>query len=80
MPAHNVLASRMIVDQLTPLLPKDNKEVNMQVKHLQAMLDAHAMVDPVLDHGDRGRIKTLTIDRAHAGTRPTTLLISCMQV
>jgi hypothetical protein len=27
-PAHNTLASRMIVDQLTPLLPKDSKEVN----------------------------------------------------
>jgi hypothetical protein len=26
--AHNTLASRMIIDQLTPLLPKDSEEVN----------------------------------------------------
>jgi hypothetical protein len=33
-PTHNTLASRMIVDQLTPLLPKDSGEVNAQVKCL----------------------------------------------
>jgi hypothetical protein len=32
MPAHNALASRMLIDQLTPHLPKDNEEVHMQVK------------------------------------------------
>jgi hypothetical protein len=40
MPAHNTLASRMLDDQITPHLPKDNEEVNAQVKRLQAMLDA----------------------------------------
>jgi hypothetical protein len=54
-PAHNTLASRMIIDQLTHLLPKDSEEVNEQVKHLQAMLDATTMVDMALDHGDRGQ-------------------------
>jgi hypothetical protein len=43
----------MIIEQLTPLLPKDSEEVNMQVKHLQAMLDVATMVDLTLDHGDR---------------------------
>jgi hypothetical protein len=33
-------------------VPKDIKEVNALVKHLQAMLDAATMVDPTLDHGD----------------------------
>jgi hypothetical protein len=43
----------MIIDQLTPLLPKDNVEVNAQVKRLQAMLDVATMVDPTLDRVDR---------------------------
>jgi hypothetical protein len=51
---HNTLASRVINDQLTPLLPKDSEEVNVQVKLLQAMLDAATMVDPTLDCRDRG--------------------------
>jgi hypothetical protein len=56
-PAHNALASRMVIDQLTPHLPKDNKEVNMHVKHLQAMLDTAIMVDPVhnQDDGNQGQ-------------------------
>jgi hypothetical protein len=41
-------------EQLTPLLPTDSEEVNVQVKHLQAMLDAAIMVDPTRDRGDRG--------------------------
>jgi hypothetical protein len=47
-PAHNALASRMLIDQLTPYLPKDNEEVNAHVKCLQAMLDAATVVDPIL--------------------------------
>jgi hypothetical protein len=43
----------MIIDQLTPLLPKDSKEVNAQVKCLKAMLDTATMVDSALDLGDR---------------------------
>jgi hypothetical protein len=39
----------MLIDQLTLHLPKDNEEVNAHVKHLQVMLDAATMVDPVLD-------------------------------
>jgi hypothetical protein len=31
-PAHSAFDSRMLIDQLTPHLPKDNKEVNAQVK------------------------------------------------
>jgi hypothetical protein len=36
----------------TTHLPKDNKEVNAHVKHLQAMLDVATMVDPTHDHDD----------------------------
>jgi hypothetical protein len=50
-PAHNALASRMLIDQLTPHLPKDDEEVNVHVKRLQAMLDAATMVDPVPERG-----------------------------
>jgi hypothetical protein len=35
-----------------PHLPKDNEEVNVHVKCLQAMLDAAIMVDPDNDHDD----------------------------
>jgi hypothetical protein len=49
MPTHNALASRMLIDQLTPHLPKDNEEVNAHVKHLQ---DVAIVVDPVLDRDD----------------------------
>jgi hypothetical protein len=52
-PAHNALASRVIIDQLTPLLPKDSKEINAQVKLLHAMLDAATMTD--LTHHRRDR-------------------------
>jgi hypothetical protein len=45
----------MLIDQLTPHLPKDNEEVNTQVKHLQSMLDAAIMVDPVLERGGDAR-------------------------
>jgi hypothetical protein len=31
-PAHSAFDSRMLIDQLTPHLPKENKEVNAQVK------------------------------------------------
>jgi hypothetical protein len=50
------MASRMLIDQITPHLPKDNEEVNVHVKHLQAMLDAAMVADPVHDKedGDRG--------------------------
>jgi hypothetical protein len=42
----------MLIDQLTPHLPMDNKEVNAHVKHLQAMLDAATVVDPTLNRDD----------------------------
>jgi hypothetical protein len=42
----------MLIDQLTPHLPKDNEEVNAHVKRFQAMLDAAAVVDPALVHDD----------------------------
>jgi hypothetical protein len=40
----------MLIDQHIPHLPKDDKEVNTHVKHLQAMLDAAIKVDLSLDH------------------------------
>jgi hypothetical protein len=45
----NALASRMLIDQITPHLPKDNEEVNAHVKRLQAMLDAAIVADPIHD-------------------------------
>jgi hypothetical protein len=33
-PAHNALASQVIINQLMPLLPKDSEEVNLQVYQL----------------------------------------------
>jgi hypothetical protein len=48
-PTHNALASRMLIDQITPHLPKDNEEVNAHVKRLQAMLDAAIVADPIHD-------------------------------
>jgi hypothetical protein len=42
----------MVVDQLTPHLPKDNEEVNTHVKHHQTMLDAAIVVDPALQRED----------------------------
>jgi hypothetical protein len=38
-----------------PHLPKDNKEVNANVKHLQVMLDVATVVDPALDRDDKAR-------------------------
>jgi hypothetical protein len=55
MPTHNALPTRVIVDQFTPLLPKDSEEVNLQVKRLHAMLDAATMMDPTLNLGGRKR-------------------------
>jgi hypothetical protein len=43
----------MLINQLTPHLPMDNKEVNAHMKCLEAMLDAAALVDPALDHDDK---------------------------
>jgi hypothetical protein len=42
----------MLIDQLTPHLPKDNEEVNAHMKRLQAMLDTTTVVDPTLNHDD----------------------------
>jgi hypothetical protein len=51
----NALASKMLIVQLTPHLPKDNEEVNAHVKRLQAMLHAATVVDSTLDHDDEPR-------------------------
>jgi hypothetical protein len=45
----------MLIDQITPHLPKDNEDVNTHVKHLQAMLDAATVADPVHDQEDQDR-------------------------
>jgi hypothetical protein len=42
----------MLIDQITPHFPKDNKEVNMHVKQLQEMLDAAMVTDPVHNQED----------------------------
>jgi hypothetical protein len=55
MPVQNGLASRMLIDQLTPHLPKDNQEVTAHVKRLQAMLDTTMVVDPTLNRDDEAR-------------------------
>jgi hypothetical protein len=47
----------MLVDQITPPhLPKDNEEVSVYVKRLQAMLDVVTVADPVYNQedGDQG--------------------------
>jgi hypothetical protein len=54
-PAQNTLASRMLINQLTPHLLKDNKEVNAHVKRLQPMLDVAIVVDPTLDREDEAQ-------------------------
>jgi hypothetical protein len=62
MSAHHALASRAIIDKLTPLLPKDSEEVNLQVRQLEAMLDASMMTDPTLNPRRR---------EARSGPRPS---------
>jgi hypothetical protein len=49
------MASRMLIYQLTPHLPKDNEEVSVHMKRLQAMLDIATVVDPTLDRDDEAR-------------------------
>jgi hypothetical protein len=68
------LASRMIVIQLAPLLPKDSEEVNAQVKHLQAMLDAAIVENPTSSTETEGGVRTLTTTRAYTRTWPATSL------
>jgi hypothetical protein len=40
---------RILIDHITPHLPKDNDEVNRYVKRLQAMLDTATVANPVHD-------------------------------
>jgi hypothetical protein len=47
MPAHNALASRMLVNQINLHLSKDNEEVNAHVKRLYAMLDVATVTDSI---------------------------------
>jgi hypothetical protein len=42
----------MFIDQLTPHLPKDKRDVKAHIKCLHTMLDAASMVDPALDRDD----------------------------
>jgi hypothetical protein len=49
---HNALASWMLIDQITPHLPKGNEEFNKHVKCLQAMLDAATVANPVHNQED----------------------------
>jgi hypothetical protein len=45
----------MLIDQLTPHLPKDNEEVNAHVKGLHVMLDVATVVDPAHDRDDEAQ-------------------------
>jgi hypothetical protein len=63
----------MLIDQLTPHLPKDNKEVNAHVKHLQAMLNAAIVVDPALDCDDEARGHELDHQWSLCGDSATSL-------
>jgi hypothetical protein len=45
----------MIIDQITPHFPKDNKEVNAHVKCLQVIPAAATVVDPVHDQESEDR-------------------------
>jgi hypothetical protein len=54
-PAQNPLASRMLIDQLTPHLPKDNEEFNAHMKRLQVILDVATVVDPALNCDDEAQ-------------------------
>jgi hypothetical protein len=74
MSAHIALASRMIIDHLAHLLLKNSEEVNAQVKHLQAMLDASIVEDPALSREIEGGVRTLTTAQACTGTRPAASL------
>jgi hypothetical protein len=44
--AHNAMASRAIVEQLMPLLPKYIEEAMGKVMHLYALLEAATLMDP----------------------------------
>jgi hypothetical protein len=72
-PAHNALASRMLVNQLTPHLPKDNEEVNAQVKCLQVMLDTATVVDLVLNRDDGVRGQAIDHRQSPHGDSTSTL-------
>jgi hypothetical protein len=54
-PAHNAMASCVIVDKLMPLLPKGSEEVDLQVKQLHAKLKVATMTDPTLNQGAKRR-------------------------
>jgi hypothetical protein len=66
---HNALASRVVVNQLTPLLPKDSEEVNLHVKRLHVMLDAATMMAQSYTQESGGKVRTPTIARVRVGTR-----------
>jgi hypothetical protein len=64
----------MLIDQITPHLPKDNKEVNAHVKRLQALLDATTVADPVHDQEDEDWGHEDDHRRSPMGTRPAASL------
>jgi hypothetical protein len=67
--AQNALASRILIDKLTPQLPKDNQEVTAHVKRLQAMLDASTVVDWHSAVMTRHGVIIMTTGRVRTGTR-----------
>jgi hypothetical protein len=54
-PTRNTVSSWVVLDQLTPLLPKDSEVVNAQFKRLHAMLDTSTLMDLALDQRDKRR-------------------------
>jgi hypothetical protein len=67
----------MLIDQLTPHLPKDNEEVNVHVKRLQAMLDATTVVDPVLDRD--GKIRGHELDLRQSPHRDSAISLTPLE-
>jgi hypothetical protein len=45
-PVHNVMVSHAIVNQLTPILPKDDGGAMGKVKNFYAQLEAAMLMDP----------------------------------
>jgi hypothetical protein len=60
----------MLIDQITPHLPKENEEANVHVKHLQAMLDTGTIADLVHDQEDKDGVTKMTTDIVPVGTQP----------
>jgi hypothetical protein len=64
----------MLADQITPHLPKDNKEVNVHMKSLQAQLDAATVQIQSMTRRTETGVMMMTTSRVLIGTRPAASL------